>query len=455
MKTKMVLKFGGTSVKTADAIRQVKNIIEQNVNTLNGDCSIFVVLSAVSGITNKLVTFCNQKSNVTREEILSEIKLIHRNLISELDIKNQVENEVISIIDKLSSFIDKKLDIKMVDIILSVGEELSSFLLNEFLKKEGLSSELLNSNKFMFTDENFGKAYPNIDKIKISLEQELKYLNNKIIVSQGFVGVTDKGDVTTLGRGGSDYSAALIAEAIEAEKLYIYTDVDGVYTIDPNIVPTAQKIDKISFQEMAEMANFGAKILHPSTLEPCLRSSIPVKILSTFKPDGKGTDIVFDKQDESETLIKAVTIRRKQILVTLKSINMVNAYGFLANIFNILAKYKISVDLITTSEINIALTIDGNMLGSQEINPFIENKELLFELEQFAEIKVEEDLTLISLIGSGLTLTGAIQKMLSSLEEEFIRLICYGASSSNISILTKKTEAEELAKKLHYELLEN
>jgi aspartate kinase len=165
----------------------------------------------------------------------------------------------------------------------------------------------------------------------------------------------------------------------EAEKLYIYTDVDGVYTIDPNIVPTAQKIDKISFQEMAEMANFGAKILHPSTLEPCLRSSIPVKILSTFKPDGKGTDIVFDKQDESETLIKAVTIRRKQILVTLKSINMVNAYGFLANIFNILAKYKISVDLITTSEINIALTIDGNMLGSQEINPFIENKELLLQ----------------------------------------------------------------------------
>jgi aspartate kinase len=221
--------------------------------------------------------------------------------------------------------------------------------------------------------------------------------------------------------------------------------------MDPNIIQDACLIPELNFQEMAEMANFGAKVLHPATLEPCVRAQVPVKILSTFEPDKPGTLINVTKQAANTPNIRAITMRRGQVLVSIKSLKMLNAYGFLANIFSVLAKHGISVDLITTSEVSVALTIDNT--DSHNINPFITNRELLDELNEFAEITVEENLVLLSVVGSGLTISGIIQKMLSVLEAYTIRLVCYGASSSSIGILVHKDNAVNMAHLLHQQLI--
>lgn len=436
--TQIVAKFGGTSVKTASSIRRVANIIKAN-NVLK-----IIVVSAAEGVTNLLVKLCHAPKD-ERAEIIAQLHSIHLNLAHELDLSIDAHIEKkIAILDGADASNPEKMDI-----ILALGEDLSSLILHSFLKQQGVSVTHVDIRNYLITDDHFGKAAPDLATIKTLAES----WPDGLCITQGFIGSTKNCQTTTLGRGGSDYSAALMAEAINANELLIYTDVTGVYTMDPNIEPSAHLITELSFQEMAEIANFGAKILHPSTLEPCFRAKIPVRILSSFEPEKTGTSIgVFDKINLTPR-IRAITMRKNQILVTIKSINMLNNYGFLASIFNILAKYRISVDLITTSEISIALTVDEASLNSHEINPFTHNQGLIDELSQIAEMTVENDLTLLAVIGSGLTVQGITQKTLHLLAAYTLRLICYGASASNIGILVPKEEAAQMARILHQELL--
>lgn len=461
MRKIIVAKFGGTSVKTASAINQVKHIITDYItpSIQDREAKSFIAVSAVGGITNKLVEFCNSlhAANIQNcKKILTEIIDIHINLAKDLNILNLVKDKIEQRLFAYQNYTQTDITPVTHDEILSAGEDLSSLIITCFLQNSGLSVAYLDARKYLFTDSNFGKAKPHLAAIKLALSNELPNLTSKFIITQGFIGIDENGRTTTLGRGGSDYSAALIAEAVSANELLIYTDVPGVYTMDPNIVKSAKPIDSIGFQEMAEMANFGAKILHPFTLDPCVRSKIPVRILSTFEPEKPGTKVLLDQPilDNSEPKIHAVTMRKNQILVTIRSLKMLNTYGFLANIFDILARYKVSVDLITTSEVSIALTVDSTMFGSHGMNPFVQNKELLSELNEVAEVIVGEGLTLIALVGTGLTLTGSIQKMLGRLQDRFVRLICYGASSSSVGILVHEHEATEIAVTLHKELLE-
>ena len=433
-----VAKFGGTSLKTASAIRGVSEIITRH------DSLRAVVVSAVGGVTNLLVEFCKADS-LKRDLIKEQILETHLNLIGELQLS--LEDEVQSLILKKLSQSQVK-DAQSIDDILSLGEDLSSLIISSYLKRQ-LSGVLhVDARQFMITDDNYGKATPQLDKIKAY------DFPKTLFVTQGFLGATKEGHATTLGRGGSDYSAALIAEALHADELLIYTDVPGVYTSDPNFVSGAHLIPELYFPEMAEMANFGAKILHPATLEPCVRSKVPVRILSTFEPEKSGTLVrVEETHGERSSHITAITMRHHQFLVTIKSLKMLNAYGFLANIFNILAQHKISVDLITTSEVSVALTIDGADVGSHNINPFIEGKDLLSKLQQFAEIIVEGNLTLIAIVGRGLNVPGVIQKILKLMEPYKVRLVCYGASHSSVGILVPKESANEVSNVLHRELL--
>ncbi len=360
-----------------------------------------------------------------------------------------MEEEVQSIIlNKLSQV--QIHNIQSMDNIITLGEDLSSMIVTAFLQKQGSDVTHIDARLFMVTDDNYGKAAPQPDKIKTyDFPQSL-------FVTQGFVGATTDGVTTTLGRGGSDYSAALIAEAMNADELLIYTNVPGIYTSDPNHISSAQLIPELYFQEMAEMANFGAKILHPATLEPCVRSKIPIRILSTCEPEKAGTLVrVEETHADRGSHITAITMRANQFLVTIKSLKMLNAYGFLANIFSILAHHKISVDLITTSEVSIALTIDSTGIGSHDINPFIEDKDLLVKLEQFSEIVVEGYLTLIAIIGGGLTIPGVIQKILRIIEPYKVRLVCYGASNSSIGILVSEESADRVSHILHKQLFED
>jgi aspartate kinase len=442
MSNRIVAKFGGTSVKTSSAIRSVTQIIKANP-----DINI-VVVSAVGGITNLLIEVCDAKAG-GRHEIIQKVLDIHLSLAKELEVdleaKITLEVKRLYALDQL-----EEPDAAMMDYIVSLGEDLSSMIVHSYLLSQGLKVTRLDARNHIITDNHFGKATPDLAAIK------QRSFPSELCIIQGFVGATTDGRTTTLGRGGSDYSAALIAEGLQAKELLIYTDVPGVYTADPNVVPQARLIPEVNFHEMAEMANFGAQILHPATLEPCVRAKIPVRILSTFEPEKTGTYInVQEENDKHNTDIKAITMRKKQVLVTIKSLKMLNAYGFIASIFSILANHKISVDVVTTSEVSVSLTIDGTASGVHKANSFVQNKELITELQKFATVIVEEDLTLVAVVGSGLTLPGVIQKTLGAIEPYMVRLVCYGASSSSISILVPKDNASRIVQILHQELLEN
>lgn len=443
MLNKIVVKFGGTSVKTESAIISAYNIIAK-ANSKSNICAIIV--SAVGGATNLLLEFCAVDPS-GRKALADQFLKIHLDLASALDlhIGHIIQDKIQRLyVGDLPDFHEEQ-----IDHIVSLGEDLSSFIIYEFLKFKGLEIEHIDARQFMGTDDRFGRAEPDIKAIKTKLTRLVSAKGNKMFITQGFLGSTTDGKTTTLGRGGSDYSAALVAEALDANELFIYTDVPGVYTIDPHITKEAKVIEELSFAEMAEMANLGAKVLHPQTIEPCLRSNIPINILSTFEPEKGGTRISELDSAFKTARVHAITMRQLQILVTIKSLKMINAYGFLAKIFAILSKYKVSVDLITTSEVSVALTIDGNVFTS---NPF-HNKELIHELHKFSDVTIEKSLTLIAVIGAGLTTAGLVQSLLGQIEHKFLRLICYGASSSNIGILVPCEDAASIAITLHQKLL--
>ncbi|MDH4467296.1 MAG: lysine-sensitive aspartokinase 3 [Bacteriovoracaceae bacterium] len=453
-----VLKFGGTSMKTPTAIKQVASIVE------NDEESKVVVVSAVGGITDKLLALQNRYENIFDQHKLKEIIEIHQAIATSLELPLSVHQFIESEVKSLTKFDHKTFSQKEVDELISLGERLSAYLLYSFMKQSRPNKEIewLDAREVIVTDDQFGKAIPLIEEIEERAKNKINLNGKKIYITQGFIGSTKHGLTTTLGRGGSDYSAALFAEAINAKHLFIYTDVPGVYSMDPNVVTSALPIATLSFQEMAEMANFGAKILHPATLAPCLRLKIPVTILSTFAPELGGTLVKIDEEGETDNnlratnttpLVRAITLRKNQILVTIKSLNMLNAYGFLANIFSILAKFKISVDLITTSEVSVALTIDGTSVGSSGVNPFT-NPELISELQKFSDVTIEDKLTLIAVVGPSLTGPGIAQQIFAKLENTQVRAICYGASSSSIGILVHANEAATVATLMHKKLIE-
>jgi aspartate kinase len=223
--------------------------------------------------------------------------------------------------------------------------------------------------------------------------------------------------------------------------------------MDPNTIPQARLIERISFQEMAELANFGAKILHPATLAPCLRAKIPVTIASTFAPDGGNTYISPENiEDNAPSQFRAISMRKKQILVTVRSLNMLDVHGFLARLFTLLAHYRVSVDLMTTSEISVAMTIDSTSWGSHGNNPF-HNEKMMQELGEIAEVTIEEGLTLVAVVGSGLTDAKTVQMILSKVVEHPIRVVCYGASSSSIGLLVQEPAALSVVQALHQGLI--
>lgn len=449
MNRNYVAKFGGSSVKTAEAINKAAHIIENNMSIR------VVVLSAVGGITDLCVQFC-QAAYQERCHLLKKIMDVHLTLVKELNLNNRVNETIVELLSGMDKFCSLDLNLEHCDEILSMGERLSSLIVYYVLQKNNVMAQWIDARKIVITNDHFGKAVPELGSIKACCQKLNQTISeDMIIVTQGFIGATPDGRTTTLGRGGSDYSAALIAEAIDAENLYIYTDVKGVYTMDPRIVKNAALINQISFQEMAELANFGAKILHPATLAPCLRSQIPVTILSTFEPTQGETRIIPDQSGKLNALpkIRAIALRKKQILVTIRSLNMLNACGFLANVFSILARYKITVDLITTSEVSVALTIDGTSLGSHEINPF-KNEHILEELKSFAEISIEENLSLVTVVGPGLMDQGTSQGILGKVIDYAIRLICYGASTSNIGFLVATDDSHAIVMHLHETLIE-
>lgn len=453
METSFVIaKFGGTSVADYSAMVNSANIVIANPNVK------VVVLSASAGVTNLLVALAEGRDAEVRAQHITKIQAIQYNILEQLPENPQLRAELDQIIANIASLSEAAslaTSPALTDELVSHGEIMSSKLFVEILKEKQKNAIWFDVRKVMRTDDTFGKAIPKIEEIKQLCCAHLKSLNNKqLIVTQGFIGSESTGKTTTLGRGGSDYTAALLGEALNADQIDIWTDVAGIFTTDPRITPTAKRIDEISFAEAAEMATFGAKVLHPATLVPAVRSNIPVFVGSSKAPQAGGT-IVYNTNSITSELpaFRALTLRRKQTLLTLTSLNMLHAQGFLANVFTILAEHNISVDLVTTSEVSIALTIDTT--GTNTNGSSLLTKALFDELSKVCHVEVQEDLALIAIIGNNLTTTKGVAKdVFGALDEFCIRLCCYGASSHNACFLVKNSDADAIIKLLHHNIFE-
>jgi len=440
-----VAKFGGTSVADYQAMLRCAKIIKNDPNTR------LVVVSASAGVTNYLVRLSQTDvSVVEQDDIIDNIRAIQLNITQyfETDVEQQLNSEIENLITELANNALKQsqqYSTKQTDAILAFGEQLSSRIFAQILQSLDVNGAYFNVQEVMKTNRLYGKAVVDIEQLaQLSTAILAPKLEHQVLVTQGFIGQDDLGETTTLGRGGSDYSAALLAESLNAGNLAIWTDVVGIFTTDPRITDHARAIKEISFGEAAEMATFGAKILHPATLIPAMRQNIPVFVGSSKEPEKGGTQI--RKSVESTPTFRSIALRREQTLVTVKSPAMLHASGFLAKVFAILAKHELSVDLITTSEISVALTFD-NPSGSTQA---LLTSTVVEELEQLCEVSVEHGLSLVAVIGNGLNTTNGIgRSIFQTINDVNVRLICHGASANNLCFLVNEEDANNVVEKLH------
>ncbi|APC10152.1 lysine-sensitive aspartokinase 3 [Providencia rettgeri] len=445
----VIAKFGGTSVANFEAMNNSANIILSNPNVR------VVVLSASAGVTNLLIELAEGCDIDKRNELLKKVKDIQYAIIDNLQTADVIREEINRLLDNIAHLADSAslaTSDALTDEMVSHGELMSTLLFVEVLRQRNTESQWFDVRKVMRTNESFGRAEPELEQLKTLAEQQLlPRLAESVVITQGFIGRDPKGRTTTLGRGGSDYTAALLAEVLSLSRVDIWTDVPGIYSTDPRVVPNAQRIDEIAFDEAAEMATFGAKILHPATLLPAVRAGIPVFVGSSKSPEAGGT-IVSDKTSNPPQF-RALALRRKQTLLTLHSLKMLHARGFLAEIFTILLRHNISVDLITTSEVSVALTLDTT--GSTGTNGSLLTNALMTELSALCRVEVEENLALVAIIGNELSQVNGLGKQIFGALESFnIRMISYGASSHNICLLVPGDDAENIVRTLHSNLFE-
>ena len=446
----IVAKFGGTSVADFGAMSRCADIILANPH------SRLVVVSASSGVTNLLVELTQANVNDERRlHLLKQIAQIQYAIIDKLarpDDVSAVIDKLLSQMSVLSESLVLNRSKAIMDELLSMGEQCSSVLFSAVLREKGALSSAFDVRKVLRTDSHFGRAEPQIAEIStLARDFLLPLLSSQIIVTQGFIGADEEGRTTTLGRGGSDYSAALLAEALSASAVEIWTDVAGIYTTDPRLAPNAMPLREISFNEAAEMATFGAKVLHPATILPAVRQQIQVFVGSSKEPEKGGTWI--RHQVEDAPVYRAVAVRRDQTLLNLHSLQMLHAQGFLAETFMTLARHKISVDLITTSEVNVSLTLDKT--GSDSSGQGLLSEALLQELSQHCRVRVEDGLALVAIIGNRIATTpGVCRRVFEVLESHNVRMICQGASPHNLCVLVAESEAAQVVKALHQNLFE-
>lgn len=436
-----VAKFGGTSMADADSMMRSAGIVARDSDKR------LIVVSATSGTTNLLTTLCGTLPQSEKRAIVDQIEEKHRAISSSLKHPEAVQPELDIIIRELRTLsIHDISGLKQKDEILACGERLSSRLFTAFLNEIEAGALWFDAREVISTDDSFGSAEPDIEVIQKYADEKLSQrIKNHKVVTQGFIGSYKDGTTTTLGRGGSDYSAALFAEALNADVLEIWTDVTAIYTTDPRIEPDARPLTELSFDEAAELSVFGAKVLHPATIKPAIRKSIKVYVGSSFDPEKPGTWIV--KKPKSQPVIRAISFRRNQTLLTVHSLDMLHRHGFLAKLFDVLSKYQISVDLVTTSEVSVSLTLDTDFQSSDKNRL---SDAVIKELEEFCDVEIEENLALIALVGNNLHATAGLSgPVFGSLEDVNIRLICHGASSHNLCFLVDSEHAEHTISKIH------
>ena len=417
-----VMKFGGTSVGKPERMHHIVSLVMKETEPA------IIVLSAVSGTTNALLEIGVHISKGDRpaaKESIDKLEAHYQDFIAQLVKTPEAIAKAKAIIAEHFEFLNIILKISFSEAlskdILAQGELLSTKLFCAYLEEQGIDHVLLPALEFMTIDHY---DEPQIGSIKVKLSQLIKQHNSKkLFVTQGYICRNARGEVDNLKRGGSDYSASLIAAAMNASVCEIWTDIDGMHNNDPRIVKKTVPVEQLSFDEAAELAYFGAKILHPASIWPAQQYNISVKLLNTLQPEAKGTLIT---EIAGSVGVKAVAAKDNIIAIRIKSSRMLLAYGFLRKIFEVFEKYRTPIDMVTTSEVAVSLTID---------NP-ASLKQILKELGPFGTVEVDENQVIISVVGNEISRTeDMVKKLFGSIMNIPVRMISYGGSPHNISLL--------------------
>jgi len=438
----IVMKFGGTSVGNAARIEGVASLIISRLKE-----KPVVVVSAVTKVTDLLVQAGQEALHgESYQKTVEKIKTLHQEILSSLKIEiPEAESFYGKLLDTCAEIAQKKeLSARSEDLIVSFGERFSCRILAEVIRKKGTPAKAFDAWDVGFvTTDDFTQA-----KLLPAAEKEVKRKItglDVVPVITGFIGKTSIGEITTLGRGGSDLSASLIGAAIDAKAIEIWTDVPGIMTADPRLIPTARSLPSVTFQEAAELSVFGAKVLHPKTIEPAMKKNIPVLVKNTFEPTHPGTVILAEAKEASG--IKAVTVKKKITSINIYSTGMLEAPGFLSRVFGILQNHGMSVDVVATSEVNISLTLDNteNLEAARK------------ELALFSEISVQTDRAIVCLVGEELKFTPGIAGRVFGLLGKAginIEMISQGASQINLTFVVGSADAKKAVEILHAEFFE-
>ncbi|HET9569899.1 MAG TPA: aspartate kinase [Bacteroidales bacterium] len=436
-----VLKFGGTSVGSAQRMKEVSNLI------LDGQKKI-VVLSAMSGTTNTLVEISDylyKRNPDAANETINKLALKYEGVIDELYSTEEYKTKTLEIVnahfDRIRSFSGNLFTLFEEKVVLAQGELLSTNMFTNYLQEKGVKAVLLPALEYMRVDKN---GEPDTDYIKENLSKQLdKYSDADIFITQGFICLNAYGEIDNLQRGGSDYSASIVGAAIKAQEIQIWTDIDGMHNNDPRIVDKTAPVSHLHFEEAAELAYFGAKILHPTCILPAKLANIPVRLLNTLQPEAFGT-LISNMTEKSK--IKAVAAKDGITAIKIKSGRMLLAYGFLRKVFEIFESYQTPIDMIATSEVGVSLTIDKNK----------NLQEIIDELKKFGTVTVDTDMVIICVVGDlEMENIGFETRVLQAVKDIPVRMISYGGSNYNISLLVKSADKKRTMQALSDHLFNN
>jgi len=461
---KIVMKFGGTSVATGKNIRHVAKLIADNRSE---GCEVVAVVSALEGVTDQLIQAAEEAKKGNRkyirkfkQEILERHLVTAKETIKNGQIREEAEQTLKARIDELEQVLTGivyvgELTPKSRDTVISYGEKLSAPIVSGALKDLGLESKHLTGGEAgIVTDNNFGEAglLMNVTKYQVTKNLEPLLKKGAVPVLTGFIAATQNGETTTLGRGGSDYTATIIGAALAADEVWIWTDVNGLMTSDPKIVSSAKTINELSFQEATELTIFGAKAMHPRALEPARKEGIPVRIRNVFNPDNPGTLITKEQKIKQKDGVKAVTLVRNVAVITVSGAGMVGAPGTAAKVFEVLGRENINILMISqsVSEANISLVIQRNLL-ERAVNTL---EIALLGRDFIREIMSEEDVCVVAVLGAGMKgMPGVASRIFSAVAQKGInvRMIAQGSSEINVSFVVKEKDGEETVRAIHKE----
>ncbi len=437
----IVMKFGGTSVGGSKEIRRVADIVRARLHQRP-----VVVVSAVGGITNRLLRMGDLA--LSREPWGPEYELLavkHRDILKELGLPPDLLDRELSELHDLARGIEliRELTPRTRDYLASFGERMSVRVVGAHFNQVGIEASAHDAfDVGLLTDGHFGGARP-LPEADDRIRAALKDAAGTPVVT-GYIGKAKSGEITTLGRGGSDYSASIFGAALDAEEIQIWTDVDGVMTADPRIVPLARFLPVLSFAEAAELAFYGAKVIHPATMIPAVKRGIPIRVVNSYRPEFEGT-LILAKLKEGERGVKSITSKDGIAVVNIVAAPMLNQYGFLARIGDVFARNEVVVDMIATSEVSVSMTTDGRV----NLDPAVE------ELSRFAHVTVERDVSIISIVGEELReRVGLAAQVFGALARAGINLemVSYGATRINLSFLVRQGRAREAVAILHEQL---